>query len=144
MTNIETHTALSTVRPDRGAYFLCLEPPETLIASTGFAVLTPKVGHWAFLHTLTTRQEVGDELGRLADGGAYPAVRPEVVGSLPVILPDDANLMKAYESLTQPHFRRAAMNRKESRALAALRDALLPKLLSGKLRVSTLRSVVCE
>ncbi len=29
----------------------------------------------------------------------------------------------------------AAHNRKESRTLAALRDALLPKLLSGELRV---------
>ena len=128
-------TALSTVRPDRGAYFLALEPQETLIASTGFAVLTAKGGYWAFLHTLATRREVGDELGRLADGGAYPAVRPEVLGNLPVVLPENARLIDAYESLTQPLFRRAAMNRKESRTVAALRDALLPRLLSGEIRV---------
>ena len=134
-------TVLSTVRPDRGAYFLTLEPPETLIASTGFAVLTPKTGHWAFLHTLMTQQEMGDELGRLADGGAYPAVRPEVVGNLPVIVPDDANLIDTYESLTQPLFRRAAMNRRASRILAAIRDTLLPKLISAELRVPQMEGV---
>jgi len=135
-------TVLSTVRPDRGAYFLSLEPPETLIASTGFVVLTPKTGQWAFLDTVTTQQGVGEELGRLADGGAYPAVRPEVVGGLPVILPDDANLTDAYEALSQPLFRRPAMNRRESRALAALRDALLPKLLSGEIRVADAEKIV--
>jgi type I restriction enzyme S subunit len=135
-------TVLSTVRPDRGAYFLTLEPPETLIASTGFAVLTPKTGHWAFLHTLTTQQEIGDELGRLADGGAYPAVRPEVVGNLPIIVPDDTNLINRYESLTQPLFRRAAMNRRESRVLTAVRDTLLPKLLSGEIRVADAKRII--
>jgi len=61
-------TALSTVRPDRGAYFLSIEPSPNLIASTGFAILTAQGGNWAFVHVLTTRREFGDELGRLADG----------------------------------------------------------------------------
>jgi type I restriction enzyme S subunit len=68
-------TVLSTVRPDRRAHFLCLDPPETLVASTGFAVLSPREGDWAFLYAAVTRREVCGELGRLADGGAYPAVR---------------------------------------------------------------------
>jgi type I restriction enzyme S subunit len=127
-------TALSTVRPDRGAFFLCLAPPETLVASTGFAVLTPKDGNWAFLHTMVTRKEVGEELGRLADGGAYPAIRPEVVGGLPAVLPDDARLVTVFDELAQPLYLRAGENRSESRILAVLRDALLPKLLSGRLR----------
>ena len=129
-------TVLSTVRPDRGAYFLCITPPETLIASTGFAVLTPKDGNWGFLHALVTRKDVSDELGRLADGGAYPAVRPEIIGGLPVIIPKDSKLIAAFDAMTQQLFQRAAMNRIESKRLSALRNALLPKILSGELRAS--------
>jgi type I restriction enzyme, S subunit len=128
-------TALSTVRPDRGAYFLCLEPPDSLIASTGFAVFTSRIGHWGFLYAMLTRKEIGEELGRLADGGAYPAVRPEVIGKLPVVVPRDTRVIEAYDGLAQPLLQRSAVNRRESRALAALRDALLPKLISGELRV---------
>jgi len=129
-------TALSTVRPDRGAYFLAVYPPESLIASTGFAVLTPKDGNWAFLHATTTQSEFGDELGRLADGGAYPAIRPDVVGNRDIVLPNDSRQIAAFDDLTQQLYLRRHQNRTESRTVAALRDTLLPKLLSGELRVN--------
>ncbi len=129
-------TVLSTVRPDRGAYFLALQPKDTLIASTGFAVLTPKDGNWAFLHSATTQREFGEELGRLADGGAYPAIRPDVVGNRELVIPGREKLATVFDELTQPLFLRSHQNRKESRTLAALRDTLLPKLISGELRVN--------
>ncbi len=128
-------TVLSTVRPDRGAYFLCIGPPESLIASTGFAVLTPTGANWAFVYAAATRPEVGQELGRLADGGAYPAVRPEVVAARVAVVPDEARLLSKFDEIAQPLFLRAASSRRESGALASIRDALLPMLLSGRLRV---------
>ena len=127
-------TAISTVRPDRGAYFLAIEPPPTLIASTGFGVLTAKNDHWAMVHVLVTRDEFGQELGHLADGGAYPAVRPEVVAARQAVVPDDG-VADAFEKVVQPFYLQIEASRKESRTLAALRDALLPKLISGELRV---------
>jgi type I restriction enzyme S subunit len=135
-------TAISTVRPDRGSYFLCLDPSPTLIASTGFAVLTAKNGHWAFVHVLTTRKEFGEELGRLADGGAYPAVRPEVIAAQQVILPNTDKLLNSFEKIAQPLFFHAQATRNESRTLAALRDALLPKLISGELRIADADRIV--
>lgn len=128
-------TVLSTVRPDRGAHFLCLNPPETLIGSTGFAVVSPLYGHWAFLYSAVTRPAVGIELGRLADGGAYPAVRPEAILNLPLAFPADMTLIAAFEDIVRPFLERASRNREESKTLAALRDTLLPKLLSGELRI---------
>jgi len=128
-------TVLSTVRPDRGAHFLCLQPQPTLIVSTGFAVLSPRDGNWAFLYAALTRPEVGEELGRLADGGAYPAVRPEAIGGLPVVLPGGVWTLAAFETLARPLFERSAQNRSEAKTLAALRNTLLPKLISGALRV---------
>jgi len=127
-------TVLSTVRPDRGAYFLCLEPPETLIASTGFVVLSPRQDHWAFLYLALTQDSVGKELGRLADGGTYPAIRPETVGGLLVVEPTDA-LLNAFELSARPLLIRMEENRHQMKTLAALRDTLLPKLVSGELRI---------
>ncbi len=135
-------SAVSTVRPDRGSYFLCLNPPETLIASTGFAVLTPKDGNWAFLHALSTRPEFGQDLGRLADGGAYPAIRPEAIGGRQAILPNRIQLITAFDRVAQPLLLRAEMNRNENRALAALRDTLLPRLISGELRLPDVERIV--
>ena len=73
-------TVLSTVRPDRGSFFLCLEPTGSLIASTGFAVVTPTQAPWAFVHTAMTQPDLFELLGHLADGAAYPAVRPDAIG----------------------------------------------------------------
>lgn len=128
-------TVLSTVRPDRGAYFVALNPPATLVASTGFAVLTPKNGVWAFLYSLATRPEVGEHLGRLADGGAYPAIRPDVIGKIPVAIPPTLKPVLRFEELARPLYEKSAKNRMQSRTLGQLRDALLPRLISGELRL---------
>lgn len=135
-------TVLSTVRPNRGSYFLCLDPPDTLIASTGFVVLSPKNDCWAFLYTSLTRREVGEELGRQADGAAYPAIRTEVVCNLKMIIPVDLQLIYEFERITQPLYQKAASNRDQSNTLAALRDTLLPMLISGELRVPDAERIV--
>jgi type I restriction enzyme S subunit len=128
-------TVLSTVRPDRGAYFLCLNPSPTLIASTGFAVLTPTKVPWSFAYAAMTQPEVFEYLGQHADGGAYPAVRPELIGKMTVPWPRQTELLESFHDVCAPLYERAEHNRLESRTLAELRDALLPKLLSGELRV---------
>ena len=46
-------------------------------------------------------------------------------------------LLDEFKEKVEPLHRRMVSNLKESRTLSALRDALLPKLLSGELRVPT-------
>jgi type I restriction enzyme S subunit len=128
-------TVLSTVRPDRGSYFLALHPPENRVVSTGFAVLTPTKVPWSFVHAALTQPEVSDHLRQMADGGAYPAVRPEVIGTMQVALPNELKIPEAFHRLCAPLFEQAEANRTQSRTLATLRDTLLPKLLSGELSV---------
>jgi type I restriction enzyme S subunit len=126
-------TVLSTVRPDRGAYFLALSPPQNRVASTGFAVLTPSKAPWSFVHAAMTQPEISDHLGHLADGGAYPAVRPEIISGIEVVVPSTSTIFEAFHNVCGPLFEAAESNRLESRDLAALRDTLLPKLLSGEI-----------
>lgn len=126
-------TVLSTVRPDRGSYFLALNPPEKRVASTGFAVLTPTKAPWSFVHAAMTRTEVSDHLGQMADGGAYPAVRPEIIGAMKVAVPNEPKILEAFHRTCAPLFAQAEANRTQSRTLADLRDTLLPKLLNGEI-----------
>jgi type I restriction enzyme S subunit len=132
-------TVLSTVRPDRRAYFLCLNPSPNLIASTGFAVVSPIGAPWSFIHAALTQGEVFDYLGQQADGGAYPAVRPEIIGKLEVPWPTESSVIEEFHQGCAPLYELAEHNRRESRTLATLRDTLLPKLLTGEIRSESLK-----
>jgi type I restriction enzyme S subunit len=70
----------------------------------------------------------------LADGGAYPAVRPEIVQQTPIVVPDAISLGR-FSEVVEPMLSRIGAGRREEDTLADLRDALLPKLISGELRV---------
>jgi len=126
-------TVISTVRPDRGSYFLSLNPPKNRISSTGFAVLTPTKAPWSFVHAAMTQPDVSDHLGQMADGGAYPAVRPEIIHAWKVAVPNEPKILEAFHRTCARLFEQAEANRTQSRTLSTLRDALLPKLLSGEL-----------
>lgn len=51
-----------------------------------------------------------------------------------VVVPP-ARIMQSFDAVVRPWHERLVTCERESRALAALRDALLPKLISGELRV---------
>lgn len=128
-------TVMSTVRPDRGSYFLCLDPKPSAIASTGFAVISPRTVPWSHLYLALTRPEVFDYLGRLAVGAAYPAVHPDRIGEWRIALPSDTSATQRFHDLAAPLLQQIAINNRESQTLADLRDTLLPKLLSGDIRI---------
>jgi type I restriction enzyme S subunit len=127
-------TLWSTVRPNRRSHFLAVDPPDNLVASTGFAVLTPVSIGASLLYGLTEREEFVDYLVSSADGSAYPAVRAERFVEAPLVIPS-ATERARYEATTMPLRRKAHAARVESQTLAALRDVLIPSLLSGDLRV---------
>ncbi|HNP82730.1 MAG TPA: restriction endonuclease subunit S [Nitrospira sp.] len=126
-------TIVGTVRPGNGSYAFILV--DGLTGSTGFAVLRPRSDKYAeFVYLAATAADNIDALAHLADGGAYPAVRPEVVATTQVARPKD-DVLEAFSRATGSMLRKIAGNGHESRTLAALRDMLLPKLISGELRV---------
>ena len=81
-----------------------------------------------------TSPENIERLSHLADGAAYPAIRPEVVGATIAAVPDDA-LMAAFSELASPVLDQIESNKAQNGTLAQVRDLLLPRLLSGELRV---------
>ncbi len=124
---------IGTVRPGNGSYTHIAD--EGLTASTGFAVLRPlTTADEELVYLASTAPENIERLSHLADGAAYPAVRAEVVLATLVTKPPRP-VIERFSSLTNPVLAKTAQNERESRNLAALRDALLPKLISGELRV---------
>jgi type I restriction enzyme S subunit len=128
-------TIWSCVRPNLRAYCYINAPPENLVVSTGFAVVTPRDVPPTFVYEFVTTDSFADYLSANAEGSAYPAVRPDVFARAEVILPSKS-ILDAFERVVRPLRTRVAQNDDESHKLSALRDALLPQLLSGEVRLS--------
>lgn len=126
-------TIVGTVRPGNGSYALISD--DGLTASTGFAVLRPLRREYAeFVYLAATARENIERLSNLADGGAYPAVRPEIVSATQVPRAGE-NLINEFSHQVSSMLAGIAANERESRTLATLRDTLLPRLISGELRI---------
>ncbi len=129
-------TIVGTVRPGNRSYAFIGDTEKPLTGSTGFAVLSPKKSYWtSFVYLATTNDDSIDEYARLADGGAYPAIKPAVVADTQCAIPTE-DIAKKFWELTGPMLRKAHQNRLQNEDLAALRDTLLPKLLSGDVKLS--------
>ncbi|MBK1700239.1 restriction endonuclease subunit S [Thiococcus pfennigii] len=127
------NTIVGTVRPGNGSYAFIGQ--DGLTASTGFAVLVPKAQESReFVYLASTSPENIARLTHLADGAAYPAVRPNVVAATEVVVPSK-EAMARFSDVTAPLLNRLEANKRENILLAQTRDLLLPKLMSGEIRL---------
>lgn len=99
-------------------------------------VLTPRAVPPCYLYASLTTDDFVEYLTSNADGSAYPAVRPERFATAQILLPPTP-VLERFEAAVSRLRERIGINERESRALAAARDGLLPKLLSGEVRVQT-------
>lgn len=128
-------TIIGTVRPGNRSFTLIGEDEPQLTGSTGFAVLSPKrKASREMVFFLATSDENIGRLSRLADGAAYPAVRSEVVTAGACIVPDPS-VIDEFHAATASMIDYQIANRISNDTLGAARDTLLPKLLSGELRL---------
>lgn len=68
-------------------------------------------------------------------------VPPEALSHYKLVNPPEV-LAREFGKIVQPIFSRGSQTHRESRTLTALRDTLLPKLISGKLRVKDAEKIV--
>lgn len=129
-------TIVGTVRPGNGSYAFISS--DGLTGSTGFADLRPKKEFYQeFVYLSATSIESISRLTNLADGAAYPAVRPDVVHTTPILFPGDEILL-CFSQCLSPVMEKIAINKEESNTLRNIRDLLLPRLISGKLHANDL------
>ena len=135
-------TIVGTVRPGNRSFAYIGQTEQPLTGSTGFAVLTPNETFLSsFVYLSTTNDDAIDEYARLADGGAYPAIKPTVVAETACAIPSD-DIAKKFWEITGAMLKKAHQNRLENEELAKLRDTLLPKLLSGEIELGKADALV--
>lgn len=81
------------------------------------------------------------EMYALAAGSVQLNFGPMHLRQIMILRPPDS-VLEAFEVVVRPLLIMSLQRRKESRTLAALRDTLLPKLLSGELSVKAAESLV--
>ena len=131
----------SCVRPNRRSYALVLEPDDNLVVSTGFVTLSATQMPFSFVYMSVTTDPFVDYLTTRADGAAYPAVRPDTFENARLVVPSEG-IANRFHDLAEPLLRKSKANSNEAKTLAALRDTLLPRLISGKLRMPEAEKMV--
>lgn len=94
--------------------------------------LIPKAS-FRYFNYMSLNRSVGT-LANLARGSAQQNISKGIVETTKVIMPG-TDILEAFDRLMSPIFENWVANLEESSTLAALRDALLPKLISGEIRV---------
>ena len=69
-------------------------------------------------------------------GSTQPLVAQSDLKAQPICIPTNADL-KRFHNIADKLYERVDWHEKESRTLAAMRDTLLPKLVSGEVRINT-------
>ncbi|MFC5766619.1 restriction endonuclease subunit S [Actinacidiphila bryophytorum] len=131
------HSVFMTSRATIGAFAL---PQMPAAVNQGFIVVLPPTDElrWWLLHEMRSRVE---EMIGLANGSVFLELSRKNFKAMPIRLPADSDVA-AFATAVSPLHERAAQAAAESRTLAALRDTLLPQLMSGKLRVRDAERIV--
>ena len=115
--------------------------PYPMCTNEAIASLTPRlpnVRNWAYAYLLGFNYE---QLGNTSSIGK--AVNSKIIAAMPVLCPDDETLSK-FSNSTDPLLLLAENCQRETQALCNLRDALLPELMSGRMRVDEAGRLVSE
>ena len=113
------------------------------IASTEFLVATPRDGvAREYVYALFTSSMFLDVFTTLVTGtsGSHQRVKSEFLLEMDTIIPPTA-CMDSFVRIARPLYARVIHNLIECRTFADIRDALLPKLVSGELRVKSAATV---
>jgi type I restriction enzyme S subunit len=124
----------SCVRPNRRSYALMWQPDPLIVVSTGFAVLSAVEVPFTYLYLATTEDDFVAHLTNRATGAAYPAVSSTDFQDAPLVRPDDMTLA-AFHERCLPMLEMKHQLLAQNERLAEVRDALLPKLMSGEIAV---------
>lgn len=107
------------------------------VCSTEFQVMNPKAEkHLFFLYGFISHPE---NYGQIAAGvggtsSSHQRIDPEVIFAFKCFLPDDTTLTE-YNAVVTPIYSKMQHNLKAVQTLKRQRDLLLPKLISGEVRV---------
>ena len=119
-------------------YLAVAEIPVAI--NQGFIAMMPKAGT-SNIFLLLWASIAHEEIVSRANGSTFLEISKANFRPIPVVTPS-VDAMRVFEALARPLYERIVESAYESLTLAALRDTLLPKLISGELRVKAAESII--
>ncbi len=123
-------------RGDVGRHATVSEREVGWLCGTGCLLVRPGVGAKspAYLSQALAHPQSVEWLKRHAVGATMPNLNTGIMEALPLLRPSDA-VLGAFERIVGPLEQRMTLNHAHASSLSAVRDQLLPRLISGKLRL---------
>lgn len=133
-------TILSTVRTYLRAVYFFRDEVSNVIASTGFAVLTPRPGvHPEFLSLVIQGNAFIDRVTANSVGIAYPAIAETVLGAFHIPMPPDITeqeaIVKSIEHELVPVDAALRKVEREVKLIQEYRDRLVSDVVTGQIDV---------
>jgi type I restriction enzyme, S subunit len=75
------------------------------------------------------------DLASMNVGSAVPSMTTEILNNMPIDIPPN-EIFERFEGTISPFYIKIKSNQTQIRTLTALRDTLLPKLMSGEIRLN--------
>lgn len=127
----------SKLNPVIPRIWLPVEFGSHAICSTEFLPFVPtNESNTPYIYCLLKSSGLRDQIVPLASGtsNSHQRIRPDSILSLANVLPN-ARVIEKFETVVESMLARAKANQLSIQLLRALRDTLLPRLISGKLRL---------
>ena len=103
-----------------------------ICTNQGFKSVVPKLAGTSYIYYFLKAST--EEIENKATGSTFKEASGALMKSLPAIIPS-SYILDSFEELIEPIFRKQETMEDESRRLAQLRDTLLPRLMSGEIKV---------
>lgn len=110
--------------------------PTDGVCSTDILVINPKIAHYfGFVLSVVSSTEFVNAVNLASEGTKMPRTNWNYMAKYPISIPS-RQTAKEFNSFVQPIVEQIISNIHQSRTLAELRDTLLPKLMSGQVKIN--------
>lgn len=114
----------------------CLVDSDHLLLNQRVAKIQPKQNRdWAFAYVFFRQLSMKRTLEELAKGTAQANLSPVETSKIAFVIPVESALQK-YNDIATPLIKKTLRNKIQIKRIEKLRDTLLPKLMSGEVRVA--------
>ena len=128
----------SEIRPKNKRYAFVTFDSSDYVVSTKFMIINPKENILnKLLYRILTMQSTVDNFNSIAEGrsGTFPQITFDAISDFEIILPS-LEIQKEFQKLVSPMEMKQDEIHSENQTLTQLRDTLLPKLISGEVRLA--------
>ncbi len=124
---------VAMVRYGNSSGFICRRL-EGILANNLFKINPCYPLGYNYIYYLLSMEGIQEYITSSAIGSAMPALNHSIIANIKFVVPNE-NTIKNFENICNQIEERICSNRENSKTISSLRDTLLPKLMSGEIRL---------